>query len=374
MPEITSSVAADQPIPLSSPHFNLDRRSSASLLEELLQGEALHHQKINGNISFNAIFPSCAVSAATTEECAELKNSMRGLFGNLTPQISMAAVTQQGVPAAGGCAESAAHDTRTLHHQEATSSCCKNMSRTPSSSCARNCLTTSNNAGVTIKTEPRENCYSNTMQSCRNGTAAAAATIFGGGGLSVECSMTVKQEAPYGRPCTLPVHVRNGNAGNSMPGAAATNQYKFSFSCLPSNPLPHHHNTGATTLGGEQMFHPTHHHHNQSGGPGGGTFFHQQQQDYWQMPPTPPNSQPASPADLPVGAPPHPQPYRVGITSALSQLRGPPPPYEMAVAANVAPPLTAKQQQAETIRYNRKNNPDLERRRVHFCHYPGKFE
>ncbi|XP_033632366.1 Krueppel-like factor 5 [Asterias rubens] len=67
------------------------------------------------------------------------------------------------------------------------------------------------------------------------------------------------------------------------------------------------------------------------------------------MPPTPPHSQPGSPADLPMEYSNHP-------------LRPPPPPYTMAIMGK---------QEDKTPKYNRKTNPELEKRRIHFCNYPG---
>nr|XP_006815816.1 PREDICTED: KLF534-like protein isoform X1 [Saccoglossus kowalevskii] len=72
------------------------------------------------------------------------------------------------------------------------------------------------------------------------------------------------------------------------------------------------------------------------------------------MPPTPPNSQPGSPGEQMVG-------------NYEAQFR-PPPPYPMFVAqgGNTVPCSSQN-----TVRYNRKNNPELEKRRIHFCDYPG---
>ena len=82
------------------------------------------------------------------------------------------------------------------------------------------------------------------------------------------------------------------------------------------------------------------------------TQFHQQPftNSVFGMPPTPPHSQPGSPADLPMEFSGHP-------------LRPPPPPYTMAIMG--------KQEPRATTKYNRKTNPELEKRRIHFCNYPG---
>ncbi|XP_053398668.1 Krueppel-like factor 5 isoform X2 [Mercenaria mercenaria] len=94
------------------------------------------------------------------------------------------------------------------------------------------------------------------------------------------------------------------------------------------------------------------------------------------MPPTPPNSQPGSPS------------------TGLDLRRTPPPPYPGLIPGRVPLPgsvlnlspmlsvpspgshhLPKKPQRTHpgcsTIKYNRKNNPDLEKRRIHFCEFPG---
>lgn len=94
------------------------------------------------------------------------------------------------------------------------------------------------------------------------------------------------------------------------------------------------------------------------------------------MPPTPPNSQPGSPS------------------TGLDLRRTPPPPYPGLIPSRVSMPgsvmnmspmlnvpgpgsihMSKKSQKTHpgcsTIKYNRKNNPDLEKRRIHFCDFPG---
>lgn len=93
------------------------------------------------------------------------------------------------------------------------------------------------------------------------------------------------------------------------------------------------------------------------------------------MPPTPPNSQPGSPSVDLRRTPPPPYP---GIMSSRVHMPG--------SVLNLSPMLsipapctnghsTKKSQKTHpgcsTIKYNRKNNPDLEKRRVHFCDFPG---
>uniref|UniRef100_A0A3B4U331 KLF transcription factor 5 n=1 Tax=Seriola dumerili TaxID=41447 RepID=A0A3B4U331_SERDU len=73
---------------------------------------------------------------------------------------------------------------------------------------------------------------------------------------------------------------------------------------------------------------------------------HQQRPTY--LPPSPPNSEPPSPD------------RGKELLSNLS----PPPSYEASIASNLASIQTS-------VKYNRRNNPDLERRRIHHCDVPG---
>ncbi|XP_050415600.2 transcription factor Sp9 [Patella vulgata] len=87
------------------------------------------------------------------------------------------------------------------------------------------------------------------------------------------------------------------------------------------------------------------------------------------LPPTPPTSQPPSPSQEYVRRTP-PPPYP-GIANAM-----------LGCASPLSVPFTARSHQSpkkhpqthpgcSTIRYNRKNNPELEKRRIHFCEFPG---
>ncbi|XP_063793062.1 Krueppel-like factor 5 isoform X2 [Pseudophryne corroboree] len=86
------------------------------------------------------------------------------------------------------------------------------------------------------------------------------------------------------------------------------------------------------------------------------------------LPPSPPNSQPGSPEN---------QPEMINTIS-------PPPPYEATFGLElvqaqpvhtVQNPLVSVIPQGQVImavpRYNRRNNPELEKRRIHHCDYPG---
>ncbi|XP_070197006.1 Kruppel-like factor 2 isoform X2 [Littorina saxatilis] len=103
------------------------------------------------------------------------------------------------------------------------------------------------------------------------------------------------------------------------------------------------------------------------------------------MPPTPPNSQPASPNSGEFVVRRTPPPPYPGMMSPASHPQGniprpvlscspsiPLPP--MSVSPGPPRPRSNKPQNTHpgcsTIRYNRKNNPELEKRRIHFCVFP----
>nr|XP_046266773.1 Kruppel-like factor 5 like [Scatophagus argus] len=79
------------------------------------------------------------------------------------------------------------------------------------------------------------------------------------------------------------------------------------------------------------------------------------------LPPSPPNSQPGSPD---------------GQAELLSLAPQPPPPYQQRLAGikGLSPHallMTHGQGVLTGPKYNRRNNPELEKRRIHFCDYPG---
>lgn len=98
------------------------------------------------------------------------------------------------------------------------------------------------------------------------------------------------------------------------------------------------------------------------------------------MPPTPPSSQPGSPSQdvqqiRRTPPPPYPGilPGRMSITGSMINLN---PLLAIPTPASTPRGHMAKKPQkthpgCSTIKYNRKNNPDLEKRRIHFCEFPG---
>lgn len=82
------------------------------------------------------------------------------------------------------------------------------------------------------------------------------------------------------------------------------------------------------------------------------------------LPPSPPNSQPGSPD---------------GQVELLTLAPQPPPPYQQRLGSIKVTGLSAHallmthgQGVLTGPKYNRRNNPELEKRRIHFCDYPGQ--
>ncbi|XP_053563902.1 Krueppel-like factor 5 [Bombina bombina] len=91
-----------------------------------------------------------------------------------------------------------------------------------------------------------------------------------------------------------------------------------------------------------------------------GQFLQQQEATYF--PPSPPSSEPGSP----------------DRQAELLHSLNPPPSYAATIASKLAihnPNLSATvpvtSPSIQPVRYNRRNNPDLEKRRIHYCDYPG---
>ncbi|KAM8954077.1 Krueppel-like factor 5 [Pelodytes ibericus] len=87
------------------------------------------------------------------------------------------------------------------------------------------------------------------------------------------------------------------------------------------------------------------------------------------LPPSPPNSQPGSPENQP---------------EAINTTLSPPPSYEATFGLklvqppqihNLSSPLVSVLPEGQMVmavpKYNRRNNPELEKRRIHHCDYPG---
>ncbi|KAJ8028448.1 Krueppel-like factor 5 [Holothuria leucospilota] len=91
------------------------------------------------------------------------------------------------------------------------------------------------------------------------------------------------------------------------------------------------------------------------------------------LPPTPPSSHPGSPSDFPLTLDirPPPPPYQVAVASKARQTRPilPVVTTSNSLHTNNVSSTTILTQQP--VKYNRRNNPDLERRRIHHCEYPG---
>ena len=95
------------------------------------------------------------------------------------------------------------------------------------------------------------------------------------------------------------------------------------------------------------------------------------------LPPTPPHSDPgsASPEQLAAaGRRTPPPPYRrhVGWPTPHHPLAGAADGRHLAAAAAAASAAQSTPQTTEPRRYNRRNNPELEKRRIHRCHFTGE--
>ncbi|XP_070552217.1 Krueppel-like factor 5 isoform X2 [Ptychodera flava] len=73
------------------------------------------------------------------------------------------------------------------------------------------------------------------------------------------------------------------------------------------------------------------------------------------LPPTPPNSQPGSPGEQ----------AKKGLHENTYR---PPPPYPVSLGFTAG--NTTNSSLTKPVKFNRKNNPELDKRRIHFCDYP----
>jgi hypothetical protein len=186
------------------------------------------------------------------------------------------------------------------------------VDRTVSSSCA---MDTTPAGHVQIKPEPIDLCDDQPSCSYQNSSPPGGVHV-------VPPGVTIKKEnGCYGnfmidRPQFLPiVHHPSGRMLNSC-------SVSGSSTGAPSGVIPVHH-----SIQGYPML-PTS-----------------------VMPPTPPDSQPGSPNQ-----------------ECVRQT--PPPPYP-GRRNSKSPKIRQTHPGCTTIRYNRKNNPELEKRRIHFCDFPG---
>ena len=280
------------------------RRNSACLLDDLLQDAGLPLNINHG--SFSIVLPELLEKNLKTEQ-------------QMSPKLPPCSLLFQ-------------KDNMTSQHQNVSPN---NLNTLKIGSSCRNGGGMVCPNGITIKSEPQDDFP---MQ-CNGSNHAMLPT-----GLSVECSMTIKQELSYTPPCqsTSPLSC-NPLCNQPIHAPTTTNQYKFTFNNYIQQSCQ---NMNLKDCQQQQQFMSA-----------DGNYF-------CQMPPTPPSSHPGSPAN-----PTCPQPFPGCIENSVLGSRGPPPPYEFAIATHQKP--VPVQNGTPTLKYNRKNNPDLEKRRVHFCHYPG---
>uniref|UniRef100_A0A3B5B6P9 Kruppel like factor 5 n=1 Tax=Stegastes partitus TaxID=144197 RepID=A0A3B5B6P9_9TELE len=216
-----------------------------------------------------------------------------------------------------------------------------------------------NHAGLPhIKTESASSCFSPNLEPhCPNSTPTSRLPDFtsvfnqsggGRGGDSVP-EVFVKQEmSPQFEQHALHHHDNGGSL----------------FQLLNSG-LDHHHGNVASSASQQEQTAKSAYR-----GLAGGVYTHphsqarphflQQQAPY--LPPSPPSSEPGSP----------------DRQKELLHTMSPPPSYAATIASKLAgilpqAPATTPTpaQNAVPVRYNRRNNPDLEKRRIHHCDYPG---
>ena len=91
------------------------------------------------------------------------------------------------------------------------------------------------------------------------------------------------------------------------------------------------------------------------------------------MPPTPPGSEPNSPSqDYVRRTPPPPYPGLQTSMNIFNQIAIQPIPFNPSPKRSTTKPQLTHPG-CSTIKYNRKNNPELEKRRIHFCDFPGNL-
>ncbi|XP_054755430.1 uncharacterized protein LOC129261391 [Lytechinus pictus] len=194
--------------------------------------------------------------------------------------------------------------------------------------------------GVTIKQEPLDNLPSPCNMQCNPNPSSMP--------MGVPptppdmCALAMETKPMMHSPTFHHHHQQQQNQG------PVSNSFTFNINLPPMDHHHHHHQNN-------QHFPPQHHQHHQP-----------HHQSYSGFPPTPPNSHPGSPADIPLG-----------LEGSALCLRPPPPPYPLAVASKcsqMSPVTSTATPTTQTVKYNRKNNPDLERRRIHHCNYPGELK
>uniref|UniRef100_A0A1A8LDK3 Kruppel-like factor 5a n=1 Tax=Nothobranchius pienaari TaxID=704102 RepID=A0A1A8LDK3_9TELE len=279
-------------------------------------------------------------------------------------------------------------------------------------------------AGLTqIKTETVSSCFSHNLQPhCPNDTPTGSCSTSRHGPGNITMETSAMNMTLTGLPDFISVFNQSGggHGDDSMPEVFVKQEMSQfeqhglhhdnsgSLFHLLNSGLDHHHSTGMEAQ--QQEIQPTPFQdlpgaassQREQKPPycslGGGAYTHthnqphhhflQQQVPY--LPPSPPNSEPGSPdrqKELLHAMSPPPS-YAATIASKLAGTSpglGPgqgPGAFALSVSAGPAPPqgpapvlpqvsAAATTQNPGPVRYNRRNNPDLEKRRIHHCDYPG---
>ncbi|XP_015240696.1 PREDICTED: Krueppel-like factor 5 [Cyprinodon variegatus] len=267
-----------------------------------------------------------------------------------------------------------------------------------------------------IKTETASSCFAPNLQShCPNSTPTSSCSTSGHDPGNVALETSAINMTLTGLPDFTSVFTQSGGEvfiKQEMPSQFEQHgihpDNSGSLFQLLSTGLEHHHNDGMEAQ--QQMQHNSTAHspfhdlsvaaassqqdqstkagyHTLSAGvyvhPHAQVHSHFLQQQVPYLPPSPPSSEPGSPdrqKELLHTLSPPPS-YAATIASKLAGttpgLNPVPGPSGFALPNNGAPtpvhgPATqTTTQNSTTVRYNRRNNPDLEKRRIHHCDYPG---
>ncbi|XP_029306078.1 Krueppel-like factor 5 isoform X2 [Cottoperca gobio] len=265
-----------------------------------------------------------------------------------------------------------------------------------------------NHIGLTqIKTESVSPCFSPNIQlHCPNTTATSSCSTSGHGP-SIAMETSAINMTLTGLPDFTSVFNQSGGGrgGDPVPEVFIKQEMSPQFE---QHTLHHHDNSGSlfqllnsgldhhhgNDMEAHQHHHHHHHHHQQIQHTSTSTIhtpFHDLPQVPY-LPPSPPSSEPGSPdrqkellhtmspppsyaatiASKMAGSTPGIGPGPGTGSLAMPITTGPTPVPGQAAGLPQAPATTPTPAQTTmSARYNRRNNPDLEKRRIHHCDYPG---
>uniref|UniRef100_A0A087YJC8 KLF transcription factor 5 n=1 Tax=Poecilia formosa TaxID=48698 RepID=A0A087YJC8_POEFO len=226
-----------------------------------------------------------------------------------------------------------------------------------------------NRAGLAqIKTEAASSCFGPHLQPhCPDGTLTSRLPDFTSVFTQSGGEVFIKQEMPSQFEQQGIHHDGSGslfqllNAGldhHHIDGMETQQQQMQHNSSVhaPFHNLPVNHASSQQEQGTKASYRRVYAH------PNAQVHSHYLQQQVPYLPPSPPSSEPGSP----------------DRQKELLHTLSPPPSYAATIASKLAgatpglgPAAQTTTQNSGTVRYNRRNNPDLEKRRIHHCDYPG---